>query len=254
MGTFGENLTSALLSLRGSWLRTVLTMLGVIIGVGSVALLISIGQGVKKEVTDQIQGLGANLVFVVPGKLDKNSQPNPLALLGVSTLTRQDLEALSALPGVYKATPFMFVAGTVEHESHPFSAFVVAASASWADIRPRPLAEGRFFTRDEETENVCVLSHQPRAAIFGDSPALGKMVIIQGLAFRVIGILTDERASALFGGGGFENMIFLPASAVQKRIPNVQINRILLQTNPAQRSRTGSGGYRTNAAEQPRRA
>jgi putative ABC transport system permease protein len=232
MRTFGENLTSALRSLRGSWLRTALTMLGVVIGVGSVALLVSIGQGVKKEVTEQVQGLGANLVFIVPGKLDKNSQPNPLALLGVSTLTRQDLDALAALPGVHRVTPFMFVAGTIEHERQPFSAFVVAAAAAWADIRPRPMAEGRFFTRAEETENVCVLAHQPRAAIFGDSPALGKTVAVQGVPFRVIGILPDEQASALFGGGGFENMIFLPAGTAQKQIPHVQINRIVLQTNP----------------------
>ena len=139
-------------------------MLGVIIGVGSVALLISIGQGVKKEVTDQIQGLGANLVFVVPGKLDKNSQPNPLALLGVSTLTRQDLEALSALPGVHKATPFMFVAGTVEHESHPFSAFVVAASASWADIRPgrRPKGASSPAPKRPRTSGCWRISRAPR--------------------------------------------------------------------------------------------
>ena len=207
-------------------------MVGVVIGVGSVALLVSIGQGVKKEVTDQIQGLGANLVFIVPGKLDKNSQPNPLALLGVSTLTRQDLDALRTSRRPQSHSPFMFVAGTVEHERQPFSAFVVATAAAWAEIRPKPMAEGRFFTKAEETENICVLAHQPRA-ILGRMPALGKTVAVQGVPFRVIGILPDEQASALFGGGGFENMIFLPDGAAQKQIPDVQINRIVLQTIPA---------------------
>ena len=232
MGTFTENLNSALRSLQESWLRTSLTMLGVIIGVGSVALLISIGEGVSKEVTEQVQGLGANLVFIVPGKLDKNSQPNPMALLGVSTLTRQDLETLSALPGIHRVAPFMFVAGTVEYEKKAFNAFVVATTAAWADIRPKPMAEGGFFKPPEENDSVCVISEQQREAIFGGRPALGKTLQIQGLPFYVIGTVKDEPGNALFGSGGFENMIFLPASNAQKQIPRTQINRIVLQTNP----------------------
>jgi putative ABC transport system permease protein len=68
MRVVAENITNAFQSLTSSWLRTSLTTLGMIIGVGSVALLISIGLGVQKDVTEQIQSLGANLVFVVPGQ------------------------------------------------------------------------------------------------------------------------------------------------------------------------------------------
>ena len=78
-----ENVSNAFKSLASSWLRTALTTLGMIIGVGSVALLVSIGLGVQKDVTEQIQSLGANIVFVVPGKLDKDFTPNPLALLDI---------------------------------------------------------------------------------------------------------------------------------------------------------------------------
>jgi putative ABC transport system permease protein len=233
MGTLGDNIGSALYSLRVNWVRTALTMLGVIIGVGSVALLISIGLGVQKEVTDEVQGLGTNLVFIVPGKLSRNSQPNPMALLGVSTLTAKDVESIASQPGVYRVAPFLFVAGTVEHAGKPSSAFVVATTAAWSEIHPRPLTEGRFFTAEEEDQAVCVVASQPRSAIFGDGPALGKELVVQGAPFRVIGTLKDEPESPLLGGGGFENMIFLPARSVQNRIPRAQINRILVQTNPA---------------------
>src|SRR3954470_9490879 len=67
-----ENFRSALHSLSSSWLRTVLTTLGILIGVGSVGLLIAIALGVQKQITEEVQDLGTNLVFIVPGKLDKN--------------------------------------------------------------------------------------------------------------------------------------------------------------------------------------
>src|SRR5689334_9461273 len=95
-----ENISNAFKSLASSWLRTGLTTLGMIIGVGSVALLVSIGLGVQKDVTDQVQSLGANLIFVVPGKLEKNSTPNTLALLGVSTLTERDVQVLRNLKSI----------------------------------------------------------------------------------------------------------------------------------------------------------
>src|ERR1043165_7413573 len=96
-----ENISNAFQSLTSSWLRTTLTALGMIIGVGSVALLVSIGLGVQKEVTEQLQSRGANLIFVVPGKLERDSTPNTLALLGVSTLTERDVQDLRSLKSVH---------------------------------------------------------------------------------------------------------------------------------------------------------
>src|SRR5512144_1380463 len=131
MRTIAENLSSALRSLASSWLRTSLTTLGMIIGVGSVALLISIGLGVQKDVTEQIQALGANLIFVVPGKLEKDSTPNTLALIGVSSLTDRDVHELRALKSVDHVAPFIFVGGTVDYEAAAHSAFVIATTSDW---------------------------------------------------------------------------------------------------------------------------
>jgi len=102
-----ENFRSALRSLSSSWLRTALTMLGILIGVGSVGLLISIALGVQKQVTEEVQNLGVNLVFVVPGKLDENMQANPLAMLGVSTLKDRDVQALSRMESVAEVAPLL---------------------------------------------------------------------------------------------------------------------------------------------------
>ena len=227
-----ENVSNAFKSLASSWLRTALTTLGMIIGVGSVALLVSIGLGVQKDVTEQIQSLGANIVFVVPGKLEKDSTPNALALLGVSTLTQHDVQALRELKSIDRVAPFIFVGGVVEQDSKPHSAFVIATTPDWFLMRPRPLAEGRLFTPADRNELLCVLGQKQRNSIFGERPALGQTIAVQGVSFKVAGVLKEEAGSALFGDTGFENMIFLSAEGAQEKIPHTQVNRILLQTNP----------------------
>lgn len=232
MRRFTENVSSAMQSLGANWLRTALTTLGMIMGVGSVALLISIGLGVQKDVTEQIQSLGANLVFIVPGKLEKNSTPNALALLGVSTLTQRDVQELRTLSSVARAAPFLFVGGTVDYADKPHSAFVIATTAEWFQMRSKPLAEGRLFTRAEESERVCVLAQAQRDAIFGGHSAIGESIVVQGIPFRVVGVFKGEPGSSLFGDNGLENAIYLPAGAAEKGIPRLQINRIIVQTNP----------------------
>ena len=232
MRIVAENISNALRSLASSWLRTSLTILGMVIGVGSVALLVSIGLGVQKDVTEQVQALGANLIFVVPGKLEKDSTPNTLALIGVSSLTDRDVHELRALKSVDHVAPFIFVGGTIDYEAIAHSAFVIATSSDWFQMRLRPLAEGRVFTADEHAQRVCVLSQKQREEIFGTRPAVGETISVEGISFKVVGVITEEPGSALFGDTGFENMIFLPAGVAEESIPRTQINRILLQTNP----------------------
>ena len=94
MRNLAENTTSAMRALRENWLRSTLTMLGIIIGVGSVVLLVSIGQGVKADITNQMETLGTNVLFILPGKLDPSGQPNMMATGGISTLTEKDVEDL----------------------------------------------------------------------------------------------------------------------------------------------------------------
>jgi len=232
MRRVAENISSAFKSLGSSWLRTTLTTLGMIIGVGSVALLISIGLGVQKDVTEQVQALGANLIFVVPGKLEKNSTPNTMALIGVSTLTEQDVQALRTLKSVDRVAPFIFVGGTVDHDGKAHSAFVIATTPDWFQMHPKPLAEGKLFTPTEKGEQLCVLSEKQRKAIFGERQAVGETIVVQNVPFRVAGVLKEEEGSGLFGDTGFENMIFLPAAVAEEKIPHIQINRILIQTDP----------------------
>src|SRR5579862_6985456 len=114
MRRLSENLTSAIRALSENWLRSTLTMLGMIIGVGSVVLLVSIGRGVEADANRQIESIGTGTVIIVPGKLQGDGTPNIMATLGITTLTERDVATISALPGVRFCVPLMFVGGAAE--------------------------------------------------------------------------------------------------------------------------------------------
>lgn len=234
MRRYRENLACAYRSLVGNWLRTGLTTLGITIGVGSVVMLISIGQGVKLDVARQIEGLGANSVFVVPGKLDRSGNPNPMSTLGISTLTERDVTTLSAIPGITVAVPIMFVFGSVERGPNSHAAIVLATRSDIQRVWPIELKEGRFFRADEDDKMVCVLAHDCRVDIFGTEPALGQRVTVRGIPFEVIGVVREEQES-LFGQGGFQNLVYLPFAAARKAYNGGQINRIALVVDYRQR-------------------
>ncbi len=230
MNAYLENLAAAIRALRENWLRSLLTALGIVMGVGSVVLLVSIGRGVEEDIGRQIETLGVNTVIVVPGKLDRSGQPNPMSMIGISSLTWKDVRDLSNLPGVDQCVPLMFVYGAVERNGHSYSGFVVGCTPGIAAIRPRPFAEGRFFTDRELHARVCVLSSDPKDEIFGRDAAVGKEIAVQGVPFRVVGVLAPEESS-LFAMFSFANLIYIPIEAAREAFHAGQVNRILVKSD-----------------------
>jgi len=238
-----ENITSALRALFQNGLRSVLTILGIVIGVMSIVTLVAILQGVKAEIRHQVEGLGANLVLIVPSKLDDNGQMNPAAMIGISPLTLKDVDALSKVEGVEKISPIFIVSGNIDRakndpadtrtpaDKQPANAFVVATNKAGVQMNPTSLAQGRYF---EDTDgNVCILGYKPYHELFGDAPALGKTVLVQNIEWKVVGILAKPKNDGSVGSAmlALDTLVYLPASTVHKQIPGGQINRIALQTD-----------------------
>lgn len=230
MRTLLKPVSTALRALAEHGLRSGLTISGIMIGVGSVVLLVAIGQGVQSDVTHQIDSLGTNLVFVVPGKLDESGQPNPMAMMGISTLTESDISALASVPGVTQVFPLVIVTGSVERGNMEHSAFVLAAPSAVSCMVRSCLVEGRFYTPDEDDQRLCVLADAPRRAMFGRGPAVGRMIDIKGIPFRVVGVLAKDEAPT-FGPVTFQSVVFLPYRAALDAFPDAQINRIVAATD-----------------------
>lgn len=217
-----------------NWLRTGLTTLGILIGVGSVVLLVSIGQGVKDDISRQIEGLGTNVVFIVPGKLDRNGQPNMMSTLGISTLTERDAATVSAVPGVEFAFPVMFVSGTVETDSGSFSTIVIAADSRIQSIGAQKVAQGRFFSPEDAARPACVIADEPKQEIFGSGPAVGKTLRIRDKPFEVVGVLEPLKPS-LFAQGFTQSVIYLPYASARKSFPRGQVNRIFFRIGASEK-------------------
>lgn len=234
-----QNIASACRALTQNTLRSVLTLTGIVIGVVAIVTLIAILQGVKAEVARQVEGLGANLVMIFPGKLDENGQPNPMSILGKSTLTDRDIESIARVPGIEKVSPVMFVSGTAER-SVPGGktvaadgALVVATNRQGVEMNPARPVLGRYYTDAEADQNVCMLADKMRDKLFGSEDPIGKTVTVQDHTWRVVGVLgkTSQDSGLANQMMGLGNLIYLPTKAARRQIDGLQINRIALRTD-----------------------
>ncbi|GAB3278055.1 ABC transporter permease [Actinocorallia lasiicapitis] len=171
-------------ALRVNRMRSLLTMLGVIIGVWAVVALVSIGGGAKQMVQDEIEGLGSNIIFVVPGEIGFGSAP------AVSTMDLDDAAALRRLVGDTRVTSTLTSSATVRAGREEVYATLAGTDENVAKVFARPLARGRYLSKiDVETRRrVVVLGSQTAENLFGDVDPLGRQVAISGGRFRVVGV------------------------------------------------------------------
>ncbi len=198
-------------------LRTGLAMLGIIIGIGSVIALVSLGQGSQKAVQNQIQSLGANLLTVIPG-----SQRGGFVQGGAgsaTTLTLDDANAIATSPRITQVaavSPEYQRRAQVTTGSKNTNTQVIGATNSYAAVHKVSIASGVFLSdRDNATiAKVAVVGPQVATDLFGEGVnAVGQNIRIQGQAFRIIGTTVSK------GGAGFNNqddIIYIPLSTAQK--------------------------------------
>lgn len=235
-----QSFTTALRSIWSKKTRSILTMLGVIIGVSQIIALIGLGQGVKKSVTDQVTQLGTNVLFVLPGKLqDSNGGFNPTASVGASTLTEKDLTLLKAQPEITTITPVSLLAGLpMVGERAPSGAMTVAIEPDYFEVMTTmKITAGRLFTDAENTDqaHVLVLGKTVSTQLFPGVAAadiIDETVTIGKNTFTIIGVIEDKQAASPFGSDSFNAMTFLPYLTGKATNDNVQIFRIVMKIDP----------------------
>src|SRR5438552_5977647 len=212
------NMRAAFQALWQNRLRSSLTVLGVVIGVASAILLIAISEGAQHEVTAQIESLGANLIFVVPGNNQGQLGFNPMSTVGISTLTERDIAAVQQAKGVRAAVPLTFMAGGVRRgERWAQLSMPMATTPTYQDVRRLVLTEGHFFTAAEYDQPVCVLGSSLKDDLFPKQTAVGQTVAVNQNRYRVIGVAkTRAISTSLFGGGDLDVIAYLPLKAVAR--------------------------------------
>jgi putative ABC transport system permease protein len=227
------NLHSSITSLREQKSRAALSALGIMVGSLAILLLVSIAKGVQADVGREVQGLGVNLLIVIPGRIEDDSLFAP-GLLGISHLEEGDVARIQGVEGVRRAVPVAFVGSGVSlGETRSPATLVVGTRPDWFAIRNSKFRSGRPFDAREGLQRVCVLGSVAAKRIFGDEEPTGKAVKIGEASYEVVGVTEDAQSSnSLFSQGSFENMAFVPFDLVQSEQERAQINRIFIQTEP----------------------
>ncbi|MCW5863902.1 MAG: ABC transporter permease [Anaerolineae bacterium] len=212
------NTRLALGSLLANKLRAVLTMLGIIIGVAAVITLISVGEGVQDVVVSEFQGLGNNLLFVVPGSPDANEFTGDLVR---AELTNDDYLALanpSAVPDLVRVAPTYGRPAVVTRGGEEARTTVTGTTPDYTDVRDFYPIEGDFFTEQDVTTaaRVAVLGQSVYEQLFPDgTPPVGETIRINNVNFRVIGLMEEK------GGSGFndqDDVVLIPLNTAQRRL------------------------------------
>lgn len=222
----------AFLGLLTNKMRSLLTVLGVIIGVGSVITLVSISEGVKSSISRQIQGLGSNLIIVTPGTGLPGSNVSPLT--AVSKLTYDDALAVEReAPPVKSVAPVIESSGTVEFRNKK-TTLISGTSESYHEVRNFPLAQGEFFSRGDIRgyRPVAVLGHAVSSALFPDRNPVGETIKINNKEFRVIGVMQRKGRTLTLNN---DDRVLIPITAAEELLDTRQVNLMFIQSqSPAQ--------------------
>ncbi len=197
--------------------RSLLTMLGMIIGVAAVVITISIGVGAREAVSAQITGLGSNLLIVIPGSVNLNGVRTGTG--AASTLTPDDGLAIANLPKVAAVSPGVGLHTQVVAGGNNWYTSVNGVAPTFTYIREWHLASGSFFTDadDAASAKVCVLGQTVIENLFpGEQSPLGKTVLIRNVPFTVIGTLARRGQSAT--GQDQDDVIIVPYTASMQRL------------------------------------
>jgi putative ABC transport system permease protein len=212
----GEAFHLAVAALTGNPMRTLLTMLGIIIGVGAVITMIALGAGAQKAVQDRISGLGANLLFVRPGAATTGGVR--MAAGAVENLDPQDVLAIKRdCPSIMAVVPEASGSQQVEYEGRNWNTRVIGTTPDYEWVRNATLKSGTFFTfaDDERRARVCVLGATVVENLFGDTDPVGRAIRIGGATFTVTGVLAEKGIS---GWMNQDDQILLPVQTALFRV------------------------------------
>ena len=208
----------AMRALSRNKMRSALTMLGIIIGVGAVIAMVGVGQGASKQVQDQISAMGSNMLFVASGTVNRGGLR--LGWGQTKTLVYDDMKAIvQQAPAVKQAAPGSATTAQVVFGGDNWFTNVQGTEPQYFDIRSWPMQEGVSFTESDvnSSADVAVIGATVQQNLFGAQDPVGQTVRISNLPFKVVGVLSAKGQSAAMGQDQ-DDVIFVPITTLQKKL------------------------------------
>ena len=222
---YKESFLMAWASLIANKMRSILTMLGIIIGVAAVIALVSIGNGVKQDIQNSISSLGSNLLMVMPGApRTPGVRPSQGSM---KSLKVSDYQAISKLDGVKAASPYTANSYVSIYQSKNWTTTVSGVSSNFQDVNNWTMAEGRFISSKnvENRERVAVVGQTVVKNLFAGEDPVGKEIRVKNIPFRVIGVLNSKGNGTM--GNDQDDVIFIPYTTAMERVEGVDYLRMV---------------------------
>ena len=222
---YKESFLMAWASLIANKMRSILTMLGIIIGVAAVIALVSIGNGVKQDIQNSISRLGSNLLMVMPGA-PRTPGVRPSAG-SMKSLKVSDYEAISKLDGVKAASPMTNGSYVVIYQNKNWTTSVSGVSYNYLDVNNWSMKSGRFLSEKnvQNRERVAVVGKTVVKNLFGDEDPVGAEIRVKNIPFRIIGVLNSKGSGAM--GNDQDDMVIIPYTTAMERVEGVDYLRMI---------------------------
>lgn len=222
---YKESFLMAWASLVANKLRSLLTMLGIIIGVAAVIALVSIGNGVKQDIEDSISSLGSNLLVVLPGA---PRTPGARSSQGsMKSLKISDYEAIAKLEGVKAASPMTNGSYVVIYQNKNWTTSVAGVNSNFQDVNNWTMTSGRFFSDKnvQNRERVAVVGQTVVKNLFADEDPVGKEIRVKNIPFRVIGVLKSKGNGTM--GNDQDDTVLIPYTTSMERVEGIDYLRMV---------------------------
>lgn len=242
------NINMAMASIGAAKWRSFLTMLGVIIGVVSVVTIVSLGEGVKTQLANQVSHTGKDLITVRGGQIAKRdangriSDVNLLSLFAGTNLSESDYQTVQQTKDLNLVAPFAVVTGIPNVNGATSNAAVVATTSKAAEALNQKVLHGGFFNDNDNQKPVAIVGKRVAEQLFKENVPLGRNLELRGQKIVVVGVFSEFEASPLTPGVDYNNAIFIPYDFAKQLVGgSLQPYQILVRPNdpktPAQAAR-----------------
>ena len=233
---FSDAARTAYQGVRRNKTRSALTMLGIVIGIASVILLMSIGKSAEKLILDQVEGTGSNLIFIVPGSTKGSRFASPPSVQGIviKTLVSRDVDALKKEPTIAAVAPEARGQAKIIYENNDATITYAGTNEDFFAMRNFTAAKGATFTNSDvdSFNRVAVIGSELAKTLFGEVEPVGKTVRLKNISFRVIGVLDKKGLGPM--GIDQDNIVLIPITIAQKQMLGIDhYNLVTVQAGDA---------------------
>jgi len=258
----GRNVRMALKSIKSTKLRSFLTMLGIVIGVASVIVAVSLGEGLRQQIAGGLKTGGPDVISVRPGKLvsrdssGKIVSVNYQAALSGSSLSDHDLMAIKKLPEVSRVSPLSTISALAKtQDGHQLDSVVIGVSGDFAALVGQKVKYGDFFSDNQSNQDMAIIGQRVAENLFNENVPIGQIVMLRNHEFIVGGVFDDFSANLLNSGNDLNEAIFIPYGSARAISSNsASVYQILAESkdkNPAAATKAITAALNDTHGDQP---